>query len=180
MKLTVTGESTLCTLLSSTRISRALAHKAFTSLSLMTSHLLNCSICRSRSLVSDIICNRHHNIQQNKHTCIMGCIAPFHRYFHILPSWRKSEIVRNSLGKEINIPHLKVKLSSSTCSWLCLTKSKITGVVSYEKANRYCTKSTTTIKSHTKCGKKSPQIHRHRAKDFEKIDSENSHVILQL
>ena len=54
-KLTVTGESTLCTLLSSTRISRALAHKALTSDSLMISHLLNWSICRSKSLKSDMI-----------------------------------------------------------------------------------------------------------------------------
>lgn len=78
--LTVTGESTRCTLLSSTRISLedthqsrmsrwsawnafqryglvfcdhlALAHRALTSFSLMSSHLLSWSICLSRSLMS--------------------------------------------------------------------------------------------------------------------------------
>ena len=53
--LTITGESTLCTLLSSTKISRALAQRAFTSLSLIISHRFNCSICLSKSLVSFIL-----------------------------------------------------------------------------------------------------------------------------
>ena len=48
---TVTGASTRCTLLSSTRISRALAHRALTSASLMYSHRRSCSIWRSRSEV---------------------------------------------------------------------------------------------------------------------------------
>ena len=37
------------------RISLALAHRILTSLSLITSHFLNCSICWSRSLVSPIL-----------------------------------------------------------------------------------------------------------------------------
>ena len=45
----MTGESTLCTLLSSTKISLALAQRDLTSHSLMISHRLNCSICRSKS-----------------------------------------------------------------------------------------------------------------------------------
>ena len=56
--LTVTGESTLWTFDSSTRISLAFAHKILTSDSLMTSHRRSCSICRSRSL---IILWPHHN-----------------------------------------------------------------------------------------------------------------------
>ena len=47
--LTVTGASTLWTLLSSTRISMALRHRAFTSDSFRGSHLFNCSICLSKS-----------------------------------------------------------------------------------------------------------------------------------
>ena len=42
---TVTGASTRWTLLSSTRISRALAQRALTSASLMYSQFLSCSIC---------------------------------------------------------------------------------------------------------------------------------------
>lgn len=53
--LTVTGESTRCTLLSSMSISRALAHSAFTSCSGMISHRFSCSICRSRSLLESYI-----------------------------------------------------------------------------------------------------------------------------
>lgn len=55
----MTGESTLWTLLSSTRISRAFAHRALTSDSLIISHRRSCSICRSKSLKSDIFypCN---------------------------------------------------------------------------------------------------------------------------
>lgn len=49
MLLTVTGASTLWTLLSSTRISMALRHRAFTSDSLSGSHFFSCSICLSRS-----------------------------------------------------------------------------------------------------------------------------------
>lgn len=49
LKLTVTGASTLWTLLSSTRISIALRQRAFTSDSLRGSHRLSCSICLSRS-----------------------------------------------------------------------------------------------------------------------------------
>ena len=45
----MTGASTRCTLLSSTRISLALAQSALTSASLMYSHRRSCSICRSRS-----------------------------------------------------------------------------------------------------------------------------------
>ena len=45
---TVTGASTRCTLLSSTRISRALKHKALTSPSLKYSHRLRRSICSSK------------------------------------------------------------------------------------------------------------------------------------
>ena len=41
---TVTGASTRCTLLSSTSISRAFAHRALTSASLMYSHRRSCSI----------------------------------------------------------------------------------------------------------------------------------------
>lgn len=55
IKITVTGESTRWTLLSSTRISRAFAHRALTSASCIISHLFNCSICLSKSLVSDIV-----------------------------------------------------------------------------------------------------------------------------
>ena len=47
----VTGASTRCTFDSSTRISRALAHSALTSLSLSVSQRFSCAICRSRSLV---------------------------------------------------------------------------------------------------------------------------------
>ena len=47
--ITVTGASTRWTLLSSTKISRALAHNNFTSLSLMHSHFRNKSIWRSKS-----------------------------------------------------------------------------------------------------------------------------------
>lgn len=50
--LTVTGESTRWTFDSSTRISRALEHKALTSDSLMISQRRSCSICRSKSLIS--------------------------------------------------------------------------------------------------------------------------------
>lgn len=46
---TVTGASTLWTLLSSTRISMALRQRAFTSDSLRGSHRFSCSICLSRS-----------------------------------------------------------------------------------------------------------------------------------
>ena len=53
MELTVTGASTRCTLLSSTRISRALAQSDFTSDSLRYSHRRSCSICRSRSVVGE-------------------------------------------------------------------------------------------------------------------------------
>ena len=58
--LTVTGESTLWTLLSSTNISLAFAHNALTSDSLIISHLLSCSICLSRSLVSHILLKNSH------------------------------------------------------------------------------------------------------------------------
>ena len=50
--LTVTGESTRCTFDSSTRISRAFEHNAFTSDSFMISQRLSCSIWRSKSLIS--------------------------------------------------------------------------------------------------------------------------------
>lgn len=50
-ELTVTGESTLWTFDSSTRISLALEHRALTSDSLMISQRRNCSIWRSRSLI---------------------------------------------------------------------------------------------------------------------------------
>lgn len=53
--LTVTGESTRWTLDSSTRISRAFEHKALTSHSLMISQRRSCSICRSKSDVSDVM-----------------------------------------------------------------------------------------------------------------------------
>lgn len=46
---TVTGASTRCTLLSSTRISMALRQSALTSASVRGSHRFSCSICRSRS-----------------------------------------------------------------------------------------------------------------------------------
>ena len=49
--LTVTGESTLCTFDSSTRISRAFEHKALTSNSLIISQRRSCSICLSKSLI---------------------------------------------------------------------------------------------------------------------------------
>jgi hypothetical protein len=45
----VTGASTRCTLLSSTRISMALRQSALTSASVSGSHRFSCSICRSRS-----------------------------------------------------------------------------------------------------------------------------------
>jgi hypothetical protein len=47
--LTVTGASTRCTLDSSTKISRAFAHKAFTSDSFRNSQRFSWSICRSKS-----------------------------------------------------------------------------------------------------------------------------------
>ena len=53
-KPTVTGASTRCTLLSSTRISMALRHNAFTSPSFKASHRRSCSIWRSKS---DIFCS---------------------------------------------------------------------------------------------------------------------------
>ena len=43
----MTGASTLCTLLSSTRISRAFSQRIFTSFSGRGSHFLSCSIHRS-------------------------------------------------------------------------------------------------------------------------------------
>ena len=46
---TVTGASTLWTLDSSTKISLALAQRVLTSLSLMISQFLSCSICLSKS-----------------------------------------------------------------------------------------------------------------------------------
>lgn len=49
LELTVTGASTLCTLLSSTRISIAFIQSAFTSDSFSGSHRFSCSICLSRS-----------------------------------------------------------------------------------------------------------------------------------
>ena len=51
VELTVTGTSTLSTLLSSTRISFAFAQRALTSLSGMHSHRLSCSICLSKLLM---------------------------------------------------------------------------------------------------------------------------------
>lgn len=48
-KLTVTGASTRCTFDSSNKISLAFEHKLFTSLSVIISQRLNCSICLSRS-----------------------------------------------------------------------------------------------------------------------------------
>ena len=62
--LTVTGESTLCTLLSSTRISLALAHKDFTSLSFITSQRRNCSICLKKLLIKWI--NKPNHVKKNK------------------------------------------------------------------------------------------------------------------
>lgn len=62
---TVTGGSTRCTLLSSARISLAFAHRDFTSLSLMSSHLLSCSICLSKSL--DIAAEGNH-VKQKRYT----------------------------------------------------------------------------------------------------------------
>jgi len=56
---TVTGESMRCTLLSSASISRALAQSAFTSLSLIISHLCNCSICLHEH-TSHPHCNDNH------------------------------------------------------------------------------------------------------------------------
>ena len=49
LQLTVTGVSTLWTLLSSTKISIAFMHRALTSASFSGSHLLSCSIWRSKS-----------------------------------------------------------------------------------------------------------------------------------
>jgi hypothetical protein len=53
--LTVTGASTLCTLLSSTRISRARRQRAFTSPSRRYSHLLRRSICSSKQLLPPLV-----------------------------------------------------------------------------------------------------------------------------
>ena len=51
---TVTGASTLCTLLSSIKISRALSHRLLTSDSFRYSHFFNRSICSSRSETDDM------------------------------------------------------------------------------------------------------------------------------
>ena len=53
--LTVTGASTLCTLLSSTNISRARKHNALTSPSRKYSHRFNRSICSSRQLFPPLV-----------------------------------------------------------------------------------------------------------------------------
>jgi len=52
---TVTGASTRCTFDSSTRISRALRHKALTSPSRKYSHLLSRSICSSKQLFPPLV-----------------------------------------------------------------------------------------------------------------------------
>lgn len=55
MALTVTGASTLCTLLSSTNISLARRHRAFTSPSRRYSHRLRRSICSSKQLFPPLV-----------------------------------------------------------------------------------------------------------------------------
>jgi len=74
--LTVTGEFTRCTLLSSTRISRAFKHKAWTSSSRRYSHRVRRSICSSRHAFPPLI-NAAMFIDKGGKPCrLLGDIVP--------------------------------------------------------------------------------------------------------
>jgi hypothetical protein len=81
----VTGASTRCTLLSSTRISIALRQRAFTSDSLSGSQRFSCSICRSRSDIASNLWRlpqqpklHHHDLQPERRSCgstVRACVG---------------------------------------------------------------------------------------------------------
>lgn len=87
---TVTGASTLCTLLSSIRISRALSHKALTSDSFKYSHFLSRSICSSRSEI-DTISKENRTGGNLKVHCMY--------YFDLDPNECSAPLTVNMLGR---------------------------------------------------------------------------------